>query len=866
MGMSPMMQQYLTYKEQYKDSILFFRLGDFYEMFFDDAKKVSAELELTLTARDCGDGERAPMCGVPYHAAENYISRLIAKGHKVVICEQTEDPKKAKGIVKRDIVRIVTPGTVVGNNLPSEARNNYVCSVCLFEGGISLCFADITTGDIYLTAKNGSDFVKAAENELSIYNPAEVITNFSLVDNKELKYFFSERTNAFINENQPERFEPAGAESLISRLPEPPDRDEMLLFPHLTEALGAVLSYVEETQKTEFSYIKKPHIMKTGGFLEIDMNSRRNLELCESMRGGKKGSLLEILDKTSTAMGARELRKWVEMPLLNQNEIVRRQGAVEVFGKELMLRDGLRETLSSICDIERLAGRIVYGTAGARDLRSLSNAIANIPAVKEILTGTGCEYLESIRTGLDDLREVRELIDSSITDEPPFTVREGGFIRAGYNEEVDRLNEIMSGGHGVIGDIEKRERERTGIQKLKVGYNKVFGYYIEIPKRAAENLETPEDYVRKQTLTTGERFITEELKELEQTVLGAKDRRSELEYSLFLDICAKLTLPACLRAIEKDASLLAQLDALLSLGIVASERRYVRPEVDYSDVIDIKAGRHPVVEKYVKDSVFVPNDTLLGVGGERIMLITGPNMAGKSTYMRQVALITVMAQIGSFVPADSARIGICDKIFTRVGASDDLASGTSTFMLEMNEVSYILATATSRSLIIYDEIGRGTSTFDGMSIARAVLEYTAGKKIGSKTLFATHYHELTDAEGSVPGVVNYNVAAKKRNDDIIFLRKIVRGATDDSYGIEVAKLAGVPSAVVKRAKEILRALELKKKTAESLEIPAEEETAGNMTIEDLSSGELAEKLRNTDIDTLTPIEALNLLYELKRML
>ncbi len=860
--MTPMMQQYLAVKEEYKDSILMYRLGDFYEMFFDDAKTASRELELTLTGRDCGESERAPMCGVPFHAAETYIGRLVNKGYKVVVCEQTEDPAQAKGLVRREVTRVVTPGTVIGQNIPSETKNNYLCSICVLHGELGVAFVDISTGDMAVTKFSGPECVTRLINELATYAPSEAIMNIKRYDIPELSLFLDERLNAFVTDKAAERFEVSRVKALVDRCFKDEDLEVLRSDAILCATVGALIDYICDTQKSDVSYIKEINIYSSGQYLEMDANTRRNLELAETMRSKeKRGSLLGVLDKTHTSPGARLLRKWVELPLVNTAQICLRQSAVEELYSDMMLRDELGELLRGILDLERLMSKIVYGSANARDLRAIAATISAIPKIKELISGAKSEEINNIYDQLDELSDVYGLIQRSIVDEPPFSVREGGMIREGYNAEVDRLNSIKEGGSEYIREIEAREREATGIPKLKIGYNRVFGYYIEISK--SYTAQAPDTYMRKQTLTNCERYITEELKELESSILGASDKLAALEYQLFSEVCQYISRTENIKRIQITAAALAALDVYLSLATVAAQNNYVRPEVDYSDVINIKEGRHPVVEKFTRDGYFVPNDTLLDTAHNRMILITGPNMAGKSTFMRQVALITLMAQIGSFVPAKEARIGICDKIFTRVGASDDLASGQSTFMLEMNEVAYILKNATKRSLIIYDEIGRGTSTYDGMSIARAVVEYTASKKIMAKTLFATHYHELTALEGEVEGVRNYNIAAKKKGDDITFLRKIVKGATDESYGIEVAKLAGVPNPVIKRAKEVLATIESENKR---IPVVSEDEEERNLTFEDFAKDEAIHKLKNTDLNLLTPLEALNLVADLKKII
>ena len=861
MAKTPMMMQYLQVKEQYPDAILFYRLGDFYEMFFDDAKTVSRELELTLTGRDCGEAERAPMCGVPYHSAETYIGRLVSRGYKVVVCEQMEDPATAKGIVKREVVRIVTPGTVMGNNLPSEKKNNYLCSVCVDTTGTAVCFCDISTGEMSATFFEGSD-MNAVVNELGAFSPSEAIVNVSLCDIPQISEFLTHRIHAFVTDMAKNYFKSDDAQKQLGTLFTPDKTAILTENKPLCSCVIALINYICDTQKTDFSYIKNLDIYNRGQFLEMDVSTRRNLELTETMRTKeKRGSLLWVLDKTRTSMGARMLHKWIEQPLVNPNAIYERQSAVEELVKNTLLRGELDEILKDIKDLERLTGKLVYGSAGGRDLRAVSSTLALIPQIKELLCDTKCAELNDIYSNIDNLSDICSLICNAIVEEPPFSIREGGFIKKGYCEELDKYIDILENGDSLLSNIEVTERQKTGIPKLKVGYNHVFGYYIEVTKLYSDKV--PENYIRKQTLANCERYITSELKALESEMLGACEKRNALEYNLFMQVCRNIIGDGNLERIQKTAVNIAKLDVYNCLAEVAFKSNYVRPEVEYGDVISIKEGRHPVVEKFTDNSWFVPNDTLLDREHNRMMLITGPNMAGKSTYMRQVALITIMAQIGSFVPCGEARIGICDKIFTRVGASDDLAQGQSTFMLEMTEVANILKNATGRSLIIYDEIGRGTSTYDGMSIAKAVVEYTVGKKLGAKSLFATHYHELTDLEGKLDGVVNYNIAAKKKGEEIIFLRKIVRGATDDSYGIEVAQLAGVPREVIKNAKSALNEIE-----AQGLRVvdKTEAKKDANITIEDLAADEIIHKLKNTDVNLLTPIEAMNLLVDLKKLL
>ena len=863
--MTPMMEQYFQVKNQYKDYIVFYRLGDFYEMFFDDAKTVSRELELTLTGRDCGEAERAPMCGVPYHSAESYIGRLIAKGYKVAICEQTEDPALAKGLVTREVVRVITPGTLIETDLLSENKNNYLCAICFGEFSWGVCFADVSTAQIYATSFEGDNLESRLINELGTYTPSEVITNISENKVSEVADFIRDRLHAMLSAGQPGRFEYESALERVkaqfeTHIPEDTLRDRPLIG-----AVGALLDYIAEMQKKDISYIKELNLYTQGQYLEMDVNTRRNLELCETMRTKeKRGSLLWVLDKTRTAPGARLLRKWLEHPLLNVGEIARRQSAVEELYNGYMLREEMSDLLSGVLDLERLITKIVYGSANAKDLRAVAATIKILPELKALLENCQSAELSRLFREMDTLADLYVCIDEAIVADPPFSVREGGMIADGYHEEVDRLRSIMTGGKDYLEQMAEEEREKTGIRTLKVSYNKVFGYYIEVTKSLID--QVPDRYIRKQTLSNCERYITQELKDLESTILGAADRICSYEYDLFQQIRAHIAENSS--RIQKAASLLATADVYLSLATAAARNQYVRPEVDTSDVIDIRDGRHPVVEQFVKDSYFVPNDVLLDTSANRLLLITGPNMAGKSTFMRQVALITLMAQIGSFVPAKEARIGIVDRIFTRVGASDDLASGQSTFMLEMNEVAYILQNATRRSLIIYDEVGRGTSTFDGMSIARAIAEYTHSRRIGAKTLFATHYHELTVMEQEFPGIVNYNVAAKKRGDNITFLRKIVRGSTDDSYGIEVAKLAGLPNEVIKRAKEVLASVEATARALQST--PAEDITPAeqndNISFEDCIREQVVDELKKIDLNTLSPYEAMTLLFDLQKRL
>ncbi len=859
--MTPMMQQYFEIKNQHKDHLLFYRLGDFYEMFFDDALVASRELELTLTGRDWGEAERAPMCGVPFHSAETYIAKLIAKGYKVAICEQTEDPASAKGLVKREVTRILTRGTILEAKMLTETANNYLAAVAISDSGAGVCFADISTGKVYATSFVGKSCVADIENELATYSPSEVLLSFPAKTQPMLSEFITARLSAMLEDGRTEYFEFERALSLAERqfegLLTSSDREKK----EMISAIGAIVAYIAETQKSDMSYIKDLSIYENGQYMQLDYSTRRNLELTETMRTKeKKGSLLWVLDKTKSAAGARMLRHWIEHPLLNVSSITRRQNAVNELFEDYMLREDLSDLLSGVLDLERLIAKVSFGSANARDLRAIANTLAVLPTIKSMLEKcTGVE-LVALRNNLDTLEDVCEVLSVAVAEEPPVTIREGGMIADGYNEDVDKLREILRGGKDWIEKIAQDERERTGIKTLKVGYNKVFGYYIEVSKSFMS--QVPDTYIRKQTLAGGERYITQELKETEAMVLGAEDRLKALEYDLFSKLRA-FTATASAR-IQNAAEMLAKLDVYCSLASVAAKNNYTCPSINDSRMIDIRDGRHPVVELFVKDAYFVPNDTHLDMKNNRIMIITGPNMAGKSTYMRQVALISIMAQIGSFVPAASADICIVDRVFTRVGASDDLASGQSTFMLEMTEVATILRSATKNSLIIYDEVGRGTSTFDGMSIARAILEYTQSRKVGAKTLFATHYHELTSLADELDGIVNYNIAARKRGDGIVFLRKIVPGSTDDSYGIEVAKLAGVPGEVIARAKRILAEIEAKSKAMRDEDVVIAEDE--DITLDDCIEERVIDDIRAADLNNMSPFEAMALLNELQKRL
>ena len=864
--LTPMMRQYLEIKKNNPDSILFFRLGDFYEMFDEDARLASKELDLTLTSRDHGKHakpaeEQIPMCGIPYHASEAYIARLIAKGYKVAICEQMEDPAAAKGLVKRDIIRVVTPGTVIDAACLDDKASNFLCGIYIDSRSAGAAFCDITTGKAHLTAFTGRDRVEHVINELGRFSPAEAILNDGAYAEKALTGALTEKFRCRVENGGERRFLLNEAEKNIRKqFGEDALKSLPAGNPAAAMALGGLLNYLYETQKTDLSHINDLDYYEQGRFMELDLTARRNLELTETLRGKeKKGSLLWVLDKTKTPMGARCLRSWLERPLLSVTAICRRNSAVAALVDNTIAREELTAAMTGLGDMERLIGRIVYGTAGGRDMASLRAAIEKLPAVKEQLSALSDRRISELAAELDTLDDIGERIAAAICDEPPFSVREGGFIRDGFDEEVDRLRHILKGGKGVIAEMEAKEKERTGIRTLKIGYNKVFGYYIEVSNSFRD--QVPDTYIRKQTLVGGERFITQELKDLEHEILTASERVVALEYELFTKLREEVSGEA--QRIQKTAAAIAETDALASFAAVAVRNNYCRPDVDESGVIEIKEGRHPVVERVLKDSLFVPNDTFMGEKEERVAIITGPNMAGKSTYMRQVALIVLMAQMGSFVPAAHARIGVVDRIFTRIGASDDLSAGQSTFMVEMTEVSDILHHATKNSLLILDEIGRGTSTFDGMSIARAVLEYCADKKtLGAKTLFATHYHELTELENTLPGTVNYNIAVRTKGEDIIFLRKIVLGGADRSYGIEVAKLAGLPDKVVQRAKAVLKELE----EENGVQYVAARKETDQVSLGTIGEGEVLDALRRCQPDTLTPIEAMSLLYELKKKL
>ena len=860
--LTPMQRQYQEIKVKNQDCILFFRLGDFYEMFNEDAKTAARELDLTLTTRDRGKPkeEQTPMCGVPYHSVDAYIARLVAKGYKVAICEQMQDPATTKGLVERDITRIVTPGTVTESCMLDENKNNYIGCICGQGGKFGLAFCDVSTGAFFSTVCTDAQSVAS---ELGRFSPSEVIRFGPGVDLEIIDDALFRRLNCCVGEGNADLFRYEDAESLLeSHFKANLSQLGLTGLNSAVCACGALLSTLIRLQKNDCAHIRELQYYTSGRFMELDMDARRNLELTETMRSKeKKGTLLWVLDKTHTAMGGRMLRSWLEKPLLDPAEITRRHSAVEELVDNMIIRGELQEALRDVTDLERVMTRIVTGTVNARDLLGLARGFRALPLVKEQLSKMEAPLLRKLNASIDDLTDCADLIENTIVDEPPLTIREGGIIRKGANADADRLRDIMEGGSGTIAAIEASEREKTGIRTLKVGFNRVFGYYIEVSKSFMD--QVPASYVRKQTLANCERYITQELKELENQVLTAKDRLTALEYQIFTKLREHLAKQAS--RVQLTAAAVAATDALCSLAAVAVQRGYCRPEITLSREIHIEAGRHPVVEAMLKDSLFVPNDTEIGREDNQVAIITGPNMAGKSTYMRQVALIVLMAQMGSFVPARSATIGLVDRVFTRIGASDDLASGQSTFMVEMAEVATILKYATSRSLLILDEIGRGTSTYDGMAIARAVLEYAASpKRLGAKTLFATHYHELSSMEDKLPNVKNYNIAVKKRGDQMIFLRKIVPGATDDSYGIEVAKLAGIPNVVINRAREILAELEADGgKTAAA---PAVQEPDDQISWLDMQGQQVIAALENITVETLTPIEAMNELYKLKKML
>ena len=876
-ALTPMMQQYMAIKEQYKDCILFYRLGDFYEMFYDDALTASRELEITLTGKNCGQEERAPMCGVPYHAVDAYLNKLVAKGYKVAICEQAEDPKQAKGIVKREVIRIVTPGTNLSQQALDEGRNNYLMCLVYDNNQFGLAITDISTGDFYTTEVAT---LKELYDEIHRFSPSEIICNDSFYMSGASLDDFKDRLHVSVSTLDTWYMDEAVSVQKIKEHFKVASLDGLGLadFPSGTLAVGALLLYLYETQKNTLDNLTKITPYRSGGYMIIDSATNRNLELIETLREKqKKGSLLWVLDKTKTAMGARLMRNWIEQPLIEKKKITARQDAVEELYNDMITREEIREYLNAVYDLERLVTRISYRTANPRDLIAFKTSLGMIPPVKQLLSQAKSAELKEIDERMDCLEDIYDLIEKSIQDEPPIMIREGGMIKEGYNEDVDKFRLSRTEGKTWLAELEAREKEKTGIKNLRVRYNKVFGYYLEVTNSYKELV--PEDWTRKQTLANAERYITPELKELEDMILGAEDKLAALEYDLYCEV--RDSIGEQVVRIQETAKAIAHLDVLASLACVAQSNDYVRPSINTKGVIDIQGGRHPVVEKMNNNQMFIDNDTYLDNKNHRISIITGPNMAGKSTYMRQSALIVLMAQIGSFVPAKSANIGIVDRIFTRVGASDDLASGQSTFMVEMTEVANILRNATSRSLLILDEIGRGTSTFDGLSIAWAVVEHISNPKLlGAKTLFATHYHELTELEGKLDSVNNYCIAVREQGDDIIFLRKIIRGGADKSYGIQVARLAGVPDSVIDRAKEIASWLEETDVTdkAKNLQVrtsakkkevvreagPAEKQ----MSLFDLYPADhpVLKELAGLDVSNMTPIQALNTLYELQKRL
>ena len=859
---SPLMQQYFSIKEEHKDSILFFRVGDFYEMFFDDAILASRELEITLTGKECGQEERAPMCGVPYHAVDTYVSRLIEKGYKVAICEQLEDPKTTKGMVKRDVIRIVTPGTVIESNMLDEKKNNYIMSI--FKKGIyfGIAICDISTGDFFATQIAENNNFSTLLDEIAKYSPAEIVVNSFLYSSLEEINAIRKRFNSYIDNSPDENFVPNNEELLSSYNIECENKplDSLEGFELAAGAITSLLQYLTSTQKIKLEHINHINIYNLQKYMSLDITARRNLELLERQYDkGKKGTLLWVLDKTSTSMGGRLIRRWISEPLMDRVNINSRLEAVQDLKDNTILREELQKALKKVYDIERLVGKISYGNSNGREMNSLKASLEQIPEIKELLKQSQAPLIIALNNNLDDCHDLAKLINDAIVDEPPITIKDGGIIKEGYNSLVDEYKKASTEGKTWLLELEQREKEKTGIKNLKIGFNKVFGYYLEVTK---SNLGyVPDYYIRKQTLTNGERYITEELNELESKILTAEEKLVGLEYELFLQIRDELA--RNIQRLQKTASVIATLDVIASLATVADDMNYVRPIVDNEGEIDIKEGRHPVIEKMIDSGSFVANDTYLNGEADRLSIITGPNMAGKSTYMRQVALITLMAQIGSFVPASYAKIGIVDKIFTRVGASDDLSMGQSTFMVEMMEVANILREATKNSLIILDEIGRGTSTYDGLSIAWAVVEHITNKeKCGAKTLFATHYHELTELENTVEGVKNYSIAVKEKGEDIIFLRKIVKGGTDESYGIHVAKLAGVPQTVVKRSNEILRSLE-KKNMLTGQKKENKKQPEGQLDFYNYKLAEIAHEIDKINLNELTPIDALNTLMKMK---
>ncbi|QAT61705.1 MULTISPECIES: DNA mismatch repair protein MutS [Tissierellales] len=868
-SLTPMMNQYKKIKSNYKDCILFFRLGDFYEMFFEDALTASKELEITLTQRDCGQKEKAPMCGVPHHAVEPYIAKLIDKGYKVAICEQLEDPKFAKGIVKRDIVKIISPGTITDTNALDEKSNNFIASLYMNEEGVGLTYADISTGEVYTTECMGNekDIYNFILDEIGKINPSEILVNELLYNNKKIMNFIRNRINAYIDKYDDGIID---EEDYIDKVQKHfnitvNEKNSLFNKNYSIRSMGVLLDYLYSTQKNSLDHLKNISYYEFNEYMILDINARTNLEIVETIRGReKKGSLLWILDKTSTAMGGRLLKKWLEQPLLSIRDINKRLDIIDIFVNDIIFMDKVKDSLSKIYDLERLSGKISNGNCNGRDLISLKISLENLPLIKDLLINSTYEPLITLGKEIDCLEDVYNLIDKSIIDDPPVSLKDGGIIKSSYNEELCELRNLSHNGKGWLSNLEESEKKKTGIRSLKVGFNKVFGYYIEVSNA---NLDlVPDNYIRKQTLSNAERFITPELKEMEAKILGAEDRMINLEYKLFVQI--RDDIKKEMDRIQRVSRIISKLDVLNSLSQVSYKNNYVRPHINNEEKIEIKNGKHPIVEKMLEnnDKFFVPNDTCLDEEN-KMLIITGPNMAGKSTYMRQVALITLMAQIGCFVPADSADIGIVDKIFTRIGASDNLSQGESTFMVEMNEVANIIKNATEKSLIILDEVGRGTSTFDGLSIAGAVVEYIA-QHIKAKTLFATHYHELTQLEDKIDGVKNFTIMIQEEGDSIKFLRKIVRGSSDRSYGIEVAKLSGIDESIINRAKEILAEIEMKnsgitddKKSSSETKIKKKNKN-NQIDLFQIKKDKLIEEIKNINILKLTPMDAMNILYKL----
>ena len=863
---SPMMQKYLETKEQYNDCILFYRLGDFYEMFFDDAILVSRELEITLTGKDCGLEERAPMAGIPHHAAENYIARLVSKGYKVAICEQLEDPKTTKGIVKRGVIKVVTPGTVVESNMLEERKNNYIMSICKAGLYFGIAVSDISTGEFYSTEIKETNNFSLLMDEISRYSPAEIVANKMMNESEaEILKIKTRFPEVYITSCDESYFSEDVSKTVQNfRLVDSKGNDIEKADDKLLSiaSINALKEYITSTQMTDLSHINKVVIYSVSKYMSLDINARRNLEITEKLRDrSKKGTLLWVLDKTSTSMGGRLLRRWLNDPLIDEVEINKRLGAVEELKNDIMLRGEVIENLKKVYDIERLAGKMAYGNGTPRDMITLKNSLSRLPDIRQVLQNVNSEYLKEIYQNIDELKDIHGLIEKSIVDDPPMTTKDGGYIKLGYDENIDTLKHATTDGKSWLMKLEADEKEKTGIKSLKIGFNKVFGYYIEVTNLYKDMV--PDTYIRKQTLTNGERYITEELKNMENQILGAEEKVIKLELEAFRQIREEIA--GNVKRMQKTAEAISSLDVLTSFAQVAEEMNYCKPTINKDGILNIKEGRHPVIEKMLSSGEFVSNDTYLDTDQNRLAIITGPNMAGKSTYMRQVALITLMAQVGSFVPATEATIGVVDKIFTRVGASDDLSMGQSTFMVEMMEVASILKEATKNSLVILDEIGRGTSTYDGLSIAWAVAEYIADKeKCGAKTLFATHYHEMTTLEKEGNGIKNYSIAVKEKGEDIIFLRKIVEGGTDESYGVHVAKLAGVPKDVTKRANEILKSL--KRKSVLKDKKPEKEDkkkVEGQFDMFNYKLAEVAHELDMVNLNELTPIDALNTLVRIK---